>query len=231
MKVAARCISAYAASPDSPWSVTIPWSTKVPTPATPTVSVAGPYYGPANVTITVNWSTCPTGTSTGYSVSGNDYSTAKSHRSWTQVGTTTWSAQIQCRGPNAAGGWSGAAYGSITLHQPPPPKKPIYAVSATSYWTSCYGYAVTYLRAGSSAESQEYTAPTSWQGYSRARVNGRLHDAGNTVTTSWPKTLVLSTGIGTGNQIDAVYAWSRGYANGFWTGWSQNNILYSSRSC
>lgn len=235
-RLAARCVSDYTTSINS-YSAFVTWTTNVPIPATPYIRAQGPYYGPANVLITNGGSICPAGTSTVYSVgNGGGYWNATSHYSWAQVGTTTWSAQARCWTPAQQNGtWSGAAYGSFYLRVRPPPPKPNYTIDRSSYWTICESgyYTKTYLMAGSSVETQTDTAPTSWESFSQVMVDGRLRRAGITNNNPWPETIltVAPTDGYTVGQIDGVYVTSRAYANGFWTGWSQDYIGYNGTGC
>ena len=116
-----------------------------------------------------------------------------------------------------------------------PPPKPNYTISPSSYWTICESgyYTKTYLMAGYSVETQTSTAPTSWESYSQVMVNRVLRSAGITNNNPWPETIltVAPTGGYTVGQIDGVYVTSRAYANGFWTGWSQDYIGYRGTGC
>ena len=128
MKVAARCVSDYDVSPDSLWSVPVPWSTTVPTPATPTVSVPASQYAGYRFTVSIGGSTCPSGTTTRYDVwtsgSGTHWPAASFSDYWSNAGTYTYYAQIWCHGIDNDGARSGTGSDSISIVNPPVPAAP-----------------------------------------------------------------------------------------------------------
>ncbi len=130
-QVVAECVSSYGQSPDAKSNHVI-WTTNVPTPSTPWITVSGPAFTDEWFSISAGGSTCPAGTNTYYEFSddwggslppdgtvagtgnynGSDY--------WSSPGVVTYEVKIACAGPNATGAFSPPASDWITIKPPVP---------------------------------------------------------------------------------------------------------------
>ena len=217
-RVAARCVSDYTTSTNS-YSGFTEWTTNVPTPATPYIRAQGPFYGPAYVLITNGGSTCPAGTSTVYSVgNGGGYWNATSHYSWAQTGTTQWSANAYCQGPNARGGWSGAAYGSWTLQPYPAPSAPSGVYASAQWYKYCENLGFEGgIGWSSSSRATSYTVQAQWTYQSGSR------SAWTTIGSTSATSLYVYVNATISNNPD-VLARVRANGSGGSSGWTQFSV-------
>ena len=153
----ARCVSAYTQSPlaSAPGSFT----TNVPTPATPTVSVPSSAYAGTWFRVTTS-NTCIAGTTPHYDVwtsgSGTHWGSGSFSDYWPSAGVRTYYGQIWCSGPNASSSRSGTGQDSISIVNPPPPAAPTGVSAQWSISPTGGGSIQGYFNSSSGATSYEY---------------------------------------------------------------------------
>tara|TARA_R110002051_G_scaffold314950_6_gene392705 strand:- start:6992 stop:9919 length:2928 start_codon:yes stop_codon:yes gene_type:complete len=148
--VVARCVSVYTNSPNSAQSNQTGWTTPIPTPSTPTISVPSSQYAGYSFTVSAGGSTCASPSDTYYDFTNSrdgatpsdrlvsDRGNANATDYWSYTGYVTYSVRIQCRTADTVSSWSSWVSDGINIVNPPAPSAPT-GVSADGQWTRLCG--------------------------------------------------------------------------------------------
>jgi hypothetical protein len=229
--VVARCVSTYTVSPDSEPSNETGWTTPIPDPSTPWVTVPTTAYAGDWFSVNAGGSTCASPSNTFYDftnsrdgatptdrlIGGTGNANASDY--WSTNGYVTYSVRIQCRTGVAESTWSDSVSDQIQIVTPPAPDSPSGLGAKGSWGRACDNSA--FGGAGqwnATPRATSYNVRISWT--DQGGVEQPWSSAGSTTATEKDvyRSVRFDPNYGIKYQIQAV-------GPGGSSGWTQATML------